>query len=202
MSQHATTSKSFDKHQAATTTSLSSMVDRTAHFLESEIQSDVPTGVTPRKKAWNVQTTWERTEPRDVLIAAMRARRDGRGGDDGSVSPGSIHPGTGTGEESVPKSPGSTTSLAGEETQETSGVSTTLGSANSTHSVIAVQGPANGVAPSASLSTSQIRAPRSRLPSGAQIGKKMGGEDERPKVALAVLGEGGANIPRRTKRPA
>jgi len=34
----------------------------------------LPTGITPKKRAWNVQQHWERTEPRDVLIAALRQR--------------------------------------------------------------------------------------------------------------------------------
>jgi hypothetical protein len=34
----------------------------------------VPTGITPKKRVWDVQQTWERTEPRDVLIAAQRNR--------------------------------------------------------------------------------------------------------------------------------
>lgn len=47
-------------------------MDRTARFLESEIQEDVPTGTTPQKRAYKMPAGWERTEPREALIAAMR----------------------------------------------------------------------------------------------------------------------------------
>lgn len=37
---------------------------------------DVPTGITPKKKTWNVPQTWERTEPREALLEAFRRRRE------------------------------------------------------------------------------------------------------------------------------
>lgn len=36
---------------------------------------DVPTGVTPKKKTWNVPQSWERTEPREALLEAFRRRK-------------------------------------------------------------------------------------------------------------------------------
>jgi kinesin family protein 11 len=36
---------------------------------------DVPTGITPKKKTWNVQQSWERTEPREALLEAFRRRK-------------------------------------------------------------------------------------------------------------------------------
>jgi len=45
---------------------------------------DVPTGITPKKKTWNVQQTWERTEPREALLEAFRRRQVDSGNDLGS----------------------------------------------------------------------------------------------------------------------
>jgi len=36
---------------------------------------DVPTGITPKKKTWNVPQSWERTEPREALLEAFRRRK-------------------------------------------------------------------------------------------------------------------------------
>jgi kinesin family protein 11 len=36
---------------------------------------DVPTGITPKKKTWNVHQSWERTEPREALLEAFRRRK-------------------------------------------------------------------------------------------------------------------------------
>jgi len=51
---------------------VSSLIDRTARFLDSEIQEDAPTGTTPQKRVYKMPAGWERTEPREALIAAMR----------------------------------------------------------------------------------------------------------------------------------
>jgi kinesin family protein 11 len=52
-----------------------SVLASTSTFLSSGILDDVPTGITPKKKAWNVPQSWERTEPREALLEAFRRRK-------------------------------------------------------------------------------------------------------------------------------
>lgn len=73
--QQASSSKSYLKHHTSTTSKLDSILSSTATFLTSGISEDVPTGTTPRKKNWAVQTNWERTQPRDVLIETYRRKK-------------------------------------------------------------------------------------------------------------------------------
>lgn len=57
----------------------------TSAFLTSGIHEDVPTGITPKKKNWDVQQTWERTGPREALLEAFRRRREVSGSDQAPV---------------------------------------------------------------------------------------------------------------------
>ena len=73
--QHATASDRFDQTYAESSTSVKSVLASTSTFLSSGIVDDVPTGITPKKKTWNVQQAWERTEPREALLEAFRRRK-------------------------------------------------------------------------------------------------------------------------------
>jgi len=169
--QHAKTSKSFDKSHAHATTSLVSLIDRTAHFLHEEIQEDVPTGVTPRKKVWDVPTNWERTEPREALIAAMR-----RG------QPSSLSTSSSSAEMPVMEiSPVDDISDHGDMIGRRS---PSVGSDTENH-IVAL--------PPVGLSTSQMKAPKKVDLAGIK-GKREEGR------GMIPLTEGGANIPRRTRK--
>ena len=48
----------------------------TSAFLASGIHEDVPTGITPKKKNWDVPQTWETTGPREALLEAFRRRKE------------------------------------------------------------------------------------------------------------------------------
>ncbi|ORX38250.1 putative microtubule motor [Kockovaella imperatae] len=75
MKSHASAASAFENTLSTAQSTLEALVDRTAIFVSQEILEDVPTGVTPKKKSWNVPTAWEKTEPRDILIAQMRKRQ-------------------------------------------------------------------------------------------------------------------------------
>jgi kinesin family protein 11 len=161
---------------------MSSLVDRTAHFLSEEIADDLPTGVTPRKKVWSVPTTWERTEPREALIAAMH-RRAANG--DLPTGPSEDAPADGQEDSGTVMAKGrgsprstSTNSLSDAENQ--------MASANSIPSLPSITG------------LSHLKQPSKRL--DASVKGRKGVEEVSEKMPLTVLGEGGANIPRRTRR--
>lgn len=145
------------------------MLDTTAEFLSNGILEDVPTGVTPRKKSWSVTQSWQRTQPRDALIEAFRRRQ---GGD-------------ATSGVSVPVE-------VGAEVEQENTLPTVASSESISSAIDEVK-----VNP-LSLSTSQIRPPKSKL---AQVtGRKTSAGEE--KVQMAILGEGGVNVPRRVRRQA
>jgi kinesin family protein 11 len=74
-SQHAAASERFDQTYAESSKSVKSVLASTSTFLSSGILDDVPTGITPKKKTWNVPQSWERTEPREALLEAFRRRK-------------------------------------------------------------------------------------------------------------------------------
>lgn len=73
--QHTSSTATFDAIYAESSKSVKSVLATTSNFIASGILDDVPTGVTPKKKNWNVHQSWERTEPRDVLLDSYRRRR-------------------------------------------------------------------------------------------------------------------------------
>jgi hypothetical protein len=130
----------------------------------------VPTGITPRKKVYNVTTDWERTEPREALIAAMR-----RG-------PASLSTTTSTSASTdTLTSEASPIDAVSASTLEMTRRSPSVGSDTENH-IVAL--------PPVGLNTSQMK-----------VAKKveLGGMGTKGRT-VAPLSEGGANIPRRTRK--
>jgi kinesin family protein 11 len=179
LSSHASSSTSYTTMHNATTESVNAIIGRTERFLADEIAEDVPTGVTPRKRVWEITNHWERTQPREALIAALHNNRQIDTQHSAPVSP-------------VLPSGGSEISLS------------SLGAAWEVQSLAPVSMTSEVI----SLSTSQMRAPRSKIGglTMANGAGKLGGvnekekDRERERIALAPLGEAGGNIPRRTRK--
>jgi kinesin family protein 11 len=68
-------SERLDQTYAESSKSVKSVLASTSTFLSSGILDDIPTGITPKKKTWNVPQSWERTEPREALLEAFRRRK-------------------------------------------------------------------------------------------------------------------------------
>ena len=181
--QHASSSEAFNEIHSTATSSLTSLIDRTDSFLVKGIQEDLPTGITPRKRVWNVDSSWERTEPRDVLLASLRQRANRIEHFVSPVSPES-------------------------ESIEQSELPAGLPRANSTEHV----GEFERSREVNELVSSQMGKGGKVVPVAVPVsvavpvllGKKgfgfsgVGVAQDRP--ALTVLGEGGANVPRRARR--
>lgn len=156
------------------------MNERTAKFLTEEISEDVSTGVTPRKKVWNVPSDWQRTEPREALIAAMRRKA--------TASPGA---------NLQSESADMEAQLPTELSVPMNGVRPTR-----SHSQQSLSDDSeNQRIPSPDLPTapsinglSQIKPPSKRN----DVGKVC--REETGRMAIPILGEGGANIPRRVRK--
>ncbi|OCF35784.1 kinesin family member 11 [Kwoniella heveanensis BCC8398] len=74
MASQSHASSSFTQAYSNSTTTLDGLMQSTAAFLSSGIQEDVPTGITPKKKVWNVPTEWQRTGSREAVLANWRRR--------------------------------------------------------------------------------------------------------------------------------
>ncbi|KAK8854531.1 hypothetical protein IAR55_003270 [Kwoniella newhampshirensis] len=198
LASQSTASSLISQAHANSQTTLETMFASTARFLESGIGEDVPTGITPRKKAWNVQTEWTRTGSREAVLASWRQRQ--ASGEDGGVeavahSNGGHSPAE---EEGNDTSRENTVALNGEAASSkppSREPTPTVSSAIPNPSLLSAS--QNGPAPG-------LRQPSSTsgIPSKSKLtnGKKMGGAEEiRP--TLTVLGEGvGLNVPRRTRK--
>ncbi|ADV23717.1 Microtubule motor, putative [Cryptococcus gattii WM276] len=79
LTSRSSSSATFSEAYSATESNLNSIIASTADFLQSGIQEDIPTGITPRKKVWNVQAEWERTGPREAVLASWRKRQEAVG---------------------------------------------------------------------------------------------------------------------------
>ncbi|CAD6590162.1 MAG: kinesin motor protein cin8, partial [Tremellales sp. Tagirdzhanova-0007] len=183
LKSHASSSEAFNEIHSTATSSLTSLIDRTDSFLVKGIQEDLPTGITPRKRVWNVDSSWERTEPRDVLLASLRQRANRIEHFVSPVSPES-------------------------ESIEQSELPAGLPRANSTEHV----GEFERSREVNELVSSQMGKGGKVVPVAVPVsvavpvllGKKgfgfsgVGVAQDRP--ALTVLGEGGANVPRRARR--
>lgn len=73
--QYSSSSERFDATYAESSKHVKSVLASTSTFLSSGISEDVPTGITPKKKNWNVPQAWDRTEPREALLEAFRRRQ-------------------------------------------------------------------------------------------------------------------------------
>ncbi|WVQ95238.1 hypothetical protein IAU59_002333 [Kwoniella sp. CBS 9459] len=67
-------SSSFTQAYSTSNTTLDNLMQSTATFLSTGIQDDVPTGITPKKKVWNVPSDWQRTGSREAVLANWRRR--------------------------------------------------------------------------------------------------------------------------------
>lgn len=73
--QYSSSSETFNSTYAESSRTVKSLLSSTSTFLSTGIHDDVPTGITPKKKNWNVPSDWERTEPREALLEAFRRKR-------------------------------------------------------------------------------------------------------------------------------
>lgn len=189
----------------------------TANFLQSGIQEDIPTGITPRKKVWNVQAEWERTGPREAVLASWRKRQESA---EQSESENGVRD-----ESQVTtnrrilrlrrtdsrKLPGVVNDEASEaadevledgvsQTESQASISSTIMSRTSSREPTPTGIPPPPSIPSTRTSSGQTIPTRSKL-TRSTTGKKLGNEiADEPRPAVTVLGEGGVNLPRRVGR--
>ncbi|WWC93278.1 hypothetical protein V866_000111 [Kwoniella sp. B9012] len=76
LTSSSTASASFSASNEKASITLQRIMRSTGDFLENGIQEDVPTGITPKKKNWNVPTGWERTGSREAVLANWRKRQE------------------------------------------------------------------------------------------------------------------------------
>ncbi|WWC71280.1 uncharacterized protein I206_105233 [Kwoniella pini CBS 10737] len=77
LTSSSTASASFAQSSKSATNTLQRIMDTTVNFLESGIKEDLPTGITPKKKNWNIPNGWERTGSREAVLANWRKRQSG-----------------------------------------------------------------------------------------------------------------------------
>lgn len=70
-SQHAAADPMFAKQATLAQSHLSDLRQSNEMFL-ANIRDDTATGSTPRKRTWNVPTSWQTTAPRDALLSKYR----------------------------------------------------------------------------------------------------------------------------------
>lgn len=78
LAAHAAAAPTLDERSSRARSTVEAV--RTAHAeFTASLRQDVPTGETPRKRAWPaVEATWESTAPRDVLIERFRRGETGQ----------------------------------------------------------------------------------------------------------------------------
>ncbi|KAL1407756.1 Kinesin-related motor protein [Vanrija albida] len=205
------TSTLLESHASSSTTSADALANAesklerisssTSRFLDN-IREDLPTGSTPRKRAWDFPNSWERTEPRGMLLEKMRrqrragpeASRDARfsGASEASSTPTARSPLR----ESVESRPSSRTSPGLTPVSSSTSIASLVSEGTSVATSASVSTSASLASPPTSLpaTVSQLRGPRMRL-------KKVGSGDvlEPPRPPMSVLAEGG-NIPRSRRK--
>ncbi|WWC63609.1 uncharacterized protein I303_106214 [Kwoniella dejecticola CBS 10117] len=75
LASSSTASASFAQSSQSASNTLQRIMDTTGTFLENGIQEDLPTGITPKKKSWNIPSKWERTGTREAVLANWRKRQ-------------------------------------------------------------------------------------------------------------------------------
>lgn len=201
MTQQSSSSATFSEAYSATESNLNSIISSTADFLQSGIQEDIPTGITPRKKVWNVQAEWERTGPREAVLASWRKRQEAVGQpesqsgvrDEMVVNDGACEAADGVMEDGV-----SQTEIQAFSRENTNTI--TIPSRTSSREPTPTGIPPPSLISSTRISSAQTISNRLKL-TKSTTGKKLGNEivDE-PRPAVTVLGEGGLNLPRRGGR--
>lgn len=178
--QEQSASQAVTKAHSSTTQSLDALVQSTGVFLATGISEDVPTGITPKKKVWNVTQSWERTEPRERIIAQLRERQ---GGTPAIIS---FSPVETEGHDTLPLS------------ESMASVAESNGTSESSPPVMAQ--PLSGLPTPNAVSASQMKAQsRSKLAMLAG-GVKTAAVLVEEKRQVAPLGEGGINVPRRVRK--
>lgn len=217
LTSQSSSSATFSQAYSATESNLNSIMSSTADFLKSGIQEDIPTGITPRKKVWNVQAEWERTGPREAVLASWRKRQESA---EQSESENGVRD-----ESQVTtnrrilrlrrtdsrKLPGVVNDEASEaadevledgvsQTESQASISSTIMSRTSSREPTPTGIPPPPSIPSTRTSSGQTIPTRSKL-TRSTTGKKLGNEiADEPRPAVTVLGEGGVNLPRRGER--
>ncbi|WVN86133.1 uncharacterized protein L203_101294 [Cryptococcus depauperatus CBS 7841] len=176
LESQASSSKIFSCAHSSVDSNLEFIGSSTARFLQAGIQEIVPTGITPQKRAWNVQTNWERTGTREAILADRR-KREVIEQSDFLLGNDSVKKDTGLQPESRDNS---TTILPQLDSRATSSI---LSSPNITIDAFVASGK--------SIEEREMRS---------SISKKMIEEiiDE-PKIVVPILGEAGVNLPRRRR---
>ncbi|WRT68693.1 uncharacterized protein IL334_005673 [Kwoniella shivajii] len=75
LASSSTASASFTQSHQSASDKLQQIIISTSQFLERGIQEDISTGITPRKKVYNVPNSWERTGTREAVLAHWRKRQ-------------------------------------------------------------------------------------------------------------------------------
>ncbi|OWZ77152.1 kinesin family member 11 [Cryptococcus neoformans Bt85] len=195
LTSQSSSSATFSQAYSATESNLNSIMSSTAHFLQSGIQEDIPTGITPRKKVWNVQAEWERTGPREAVLASWRKRQESARQPENEMGLEITNDeATEAADEVLGNGPSLTESLPSRED------TITIMSRTSSREPTPTDIPPPLLISSTRTSSGQTIPTRSKL-TRSTTGKKLDNEiadESRP--AVTVLGEGGVNLPRRVGR--
>ncbi|WVQ80021.1 hypothetical protein IAT38_002122 [Cryptococcus sp. DSM 104549] len=189
IASESASSSSFANAYTSSEADLDAIMSSTADFLESGIQDDVPTGITPRKKAWNVQTEWERTGTREAVLASWRKR-------------------PGLGSEVVQAEPEDMAGVEAdeEEEQEANSPATSVPSSRENTIIVSRTSSREPTPTSATFPPTAMRVPSGlAVPKAKSVGsgKKLssGSVVDEPRPMMTALGEAvGGNVPRRAGR--
>ncbi|OWZ37339.1 kinesin family member 11 [Cryptococcus neoformans c45] len=195
LTSQSSSSATFSQAYSATESNLNSIMSSTAHFLQSGIQEDIPTGITPRKKVWNVQAEWERTGPREAVLASWRKRQESARQPESEMG---LEITNDEAREAADEVLGNGLSLT--ESLPSREDTITIMSRTSSREPTPTDIPPPLLISSTRTSSGQTIPTRSKL-TRSTTGKKLDNEiadESRP--AVTVLGEGGVNLPRRVGR--
>lgn len=195
LTSQSSSSATFSQAYSATESNLNSIMSSTANFLQSGIQEDIPTGITPRKKVWNVQAEWERTGPREAVLASWRKRQESARQPENEMG---LEITNDEAREAADEVLGNGLSLT--ESLPSREDTITIMSRTSSREPTPTDIPPPLLISSTRTSSGQTIPTRSKL-TKSTTGKKLDNEiadESRP--AVTVLGEGGVNLPRRVGR--
>ncbi|WVQ72707.1 hypothetical protein IAR50_002267 [Cryptococcus sp. DSM 104548] len=193
LASQSTASATFAEHHSSAESSLQAIMSSAATFLQSGIEEDVPTGITPRKKTWNVRSSWDRTGPREAILADWRRRQ---GLPEAEVSGQAEEPAA----EDSNTAKGETDQLPDSSRPISREGSMVFPSQTSSREPTPTSMPPPPFLNTSTRQTSGPIVPKTkptRLPAGKKLSRD--GADE-PRPVVAVLGEGGVNLPRRVGR--
>ncbi|WWC90417.1 uncharacterized protein L201_005352 [Kwoniella dendrophila CBS 6074] len=84
----STASATFNQSNEKASSTLEQIMQLTGNFLENGIKDDLPTGITPKKKNWNIINHWERTGNRSLVLENWRNNQLHSSSSSGSASSG------------------------------------------------------------------------------------------------------------------